>query len=175
MSQTGSNFTESVTAWSDITMKVLFQRMDVLGFGNDAGHLHNSLQNGRLKISDRGNDQYDLGFSFNLYGRFVDMGVGREFSRNNGGNVDSRRKPSEWLSGYWWAQMMRLKEIMREKYSMATSAVVMDELGSIMGNTKTMKGFHYIVQQSKRNARNYARRRSMPGKWTNNYKTWKPT
>ena len=33
MGQTGSNFTGSVAAWSDITMKVLLQRMDVLGFG----------------------------------------------------------------------------------------------------------------------------------------------
>lgn len=174
MSQTGGNFTESVDAWSDITMKVLFQRMDVLGFGSDAGQLRNSLQNGRMKVSDKGNERYNLAFSFNLYGRFVDMGVGRGFSRNNSGDVHSGRKPKEWLSGYWWAQLQRLKEIMHEKYSSSTTSVIMDELSGLMGNAKTMKGFHYVVQQSKRNARNYARRRAMPGKWANNHKTWKP-
>ena len=66
MGQTGSNFTGSVTAWSEITMKVLLQRMDVLGFGAEAGHLRNSLQKGRLQVSDKGNDIYNLIMSFNL-------------------------------------------------------------------------------------------------------------
>lgn len=98
MGQTGSNFTGSVTAWSEITMKVLLQRMDVLGFGAEAGHLRSSLQKGRLQVSDKGNDIYNLIMSFNLYGRFVDMGVGREFRRGNDGrHTESRRKPKEWL------------------------------------------------------------------------------
>lgn len=96
MGQTGSNFTGSVTAWSEITMKVLLQRMDVLGFGAEAGHLRSSLQKGRLQVSDKGNDIYNLIMSFNLYGRFVDMGVGREFRwGNDGRHTESRRKPKE--------------------------------------------------------------------------------
>ena len=113
--------------------------------------------------------------SFNLYGRFVDMGVGREFRRGNDGrHTESRRKPKEWLSRYWWAQFQRLREIMKEKYASASAEVVMDELSQIMGGAKTMKGFMYAVRQSERNARNYARRRALPGRWTNNHKTWKP-
>ena len=157
MGQTGSNFTGSVTAWSEITMKVLLQRMDVLGFGAEAEHLRSSLQKGRLQVSDKGNDIYNLAMSFNLYGRFVDMGVGREFRRGNDGrHTESRRKPKEWLSRYWWAQFQRLKEIMKEKYATASAEVVMDELSQIMGGAKTMKGFMYAVRQSKRNTRNYA-------------------
>lgn len=174
MGQTGSNFTGSLVAWSDITMKVLLQRMDALGFCTEAEHLRNSLLKGRLQVADKGNDVYNLMMSFNLYGRFVDMGVGREFRRGNDGrSTDSRRKPKEWLSRYWWAQFQRLKEIRKEKYASASTEVVMDELSQIMGGAKTMKGFMYAVQQSKRNARNYARRRALPGKWTNNHKTWK--
>ena len=175
MGQTGSNFTGSVTAWSEITMKVLLQRLDVLGFGAEAGHLRSSLQKGRLQVSDKGNDIYNLIMSFNLYGRFVDMGVGRELRRGNDGrHTESRRKPKEWLSRYWWAQFQRLREIMKEKYASASAEVVMDELSQIMGGAKTMKGFMYAVRQSERNARNYARRRALPGRWTNNHKTWKP-
>lgn len=175
MGQTGSNFTGSVTAWSEITMKVLLQRMDVLGFGAEAGHLRSSLQKGRLQVSDKGNDIYNLIMSFNLYGRFVDMGVGREFRRGNDGrHTESRRKPKEWLSRYWWAQFQLLREIMKEKYASASAEVVMDELSQIMGGAKTMKGFMYAVRQSERNARNYARRRALPGRWTNNHTTWKP-
>lgn len=175
MGQTGSNFTGSVAAWSDITMKVLLQRMDVLGFGAEAEHLRNSLLKGRLQIADKGNDVYNLIMSFNLYGRFVDMGVGREFRRGNDGrSTESWRKPKEWLSRYWWAQFQRLNEIMKEKYANASTEVVMDELSQIIGGAKTMKGFMYAVQQSKRNARNYVRRRALPGKWTNNHKMWKP-
>ena len=170
MGQTGSNFTGSVTAWSE-----MLQRMDVLGFGAEAEHLRSSLQKGRLQVSDKGNDIYNLAMSFNLYGRFVDMGVGREFRRGNDGrHTESRRKPKEWLSRYWWAQFQRLKEIMKEKYATASAEVVMDELSQIMGGAKTMKGFMYAVRQSKRNTRNYARRRALPGRWTNNHKTWKP-
>lgn len=175
MSQTGSNFEESVTAWADITMKVLFQRMDALQFGNKSEHLRKSLEEGRLKVSGRSNDQYRIAFRFNLYGRFADMGVGREFSRGNDGrNIQSGRLPREWLSRYWWAQFQRLKEIMKKKYKDASVDTVMDELSQIMGGAKTMKGFLYAVSQSARNARNYARRRALPGKWTNNHKTWKP-
>ena len=175
MGQTGSNFTGSVTAWSEITMKELLQRLDVLGFGAEAGHLRSSLQKGRLQVSDKGNDIYNLIMSFNLYGRFVDMGVGREFRRGNDGrHTVSRRTPKEWHSRNWRAQFQRLREIMKEKYASASAEVVMDELSQIMGGAKTMKGFMYAVRQSERNARNYARRRALPGRWTNNHKTWKP-
>ena len=154
-------------------MKVLLQRMDVLGFGAEADHLRKSLMKGRLQMSDKGNDIYNLALSFNLYGRFVDMGVGREFKRGNNGEIDSSRKPKEWLSRYWWAQFHRLREIMKERYTAASAEVVMGELAQVMGNARTMKGFRYAVQQSKRNARNYARRRALPGKWENGHKTWK--
>ena len=175
MGQTGSNFTGSVTAWSEITMKVLLQRMDVLGFGAEAEHLRSSLQKGRLQVSDKGNDIYNLAMTLNLNGRLVDMGVGPEFRpANDRRHTESRRKPKEWLSRYWWAQFQRLKEIMKEKYATASAEVVMDELSQIMGGAKTMKGFMYAVRQSKRNTRNYARRRALPGRWTNNHKTWKP-
>lgn len=174
MNPNGNSFSGSVTAWSEITMKVLLQRMDALGFGSEAGHLRSSLMKGRLQVMNKGNDTYNIAFSFNLYGRFVDMGVGREFRRGNDGRTSSGRKPKEWLSRYWWAQFQRLREIMRERYAAASTEVVLGELSQLMGNARTMRGFAYSVQQSRRNARNYSRRRALPGKWTNNYKTWKP-
>lgn len=172
MSQTGIDISPTIEAWAEITMKVLLQRMDVFGWGNQAEHLRDSLEKGKLSFKG-GDDKYSLAMEFNLYGRFVDMGVGRELYRGNRGDVVTDRQPKYWLSRYWWAQLQRLKEITREKYADASMAVVMNQLSNITGSYKTSKGFYYAVSQSKRNARNYARRRSLPGKWTNNHKTWK--
>ena len=175
MKQSGSNFVESLEAWSDITMKVLLQRLDVLGFSLASEHLIDSLKRGRLTLNDKGNKIYNITMSFNLYGRFVDMGVGRGFYKGNSGNVESNRSSKEWLSRYWWAQMHRLKEITRDKFTSEASVAILDELDKISGGAKTQKGFYYAVQQSKRNARNYARRRALPGRWdSKNHKTWKP-
>lgn len=156
--------------------------MDVLGFGNEAEHLRSSLQKGMLRATDMGNDRYSMGMNFNLYGRFADMGVGRDVSSNvvnleinpETGGLRTVRRPKEWFSGYWWAQLQRLKEIMKKNYASLSTSTIIDELSNFMGNARTTRGFRYAVQQSKRNARNYTRRRSMPGKWTNNHKTWKP-
>ncbi len=172
MSQTGINFTESLNAWSDITMKVLLQRMDVLGFGDEAEHLRKSLLSGRLRISSQGSDQYKMDLEFNLYGRYVDMGVGRGVSKKF--ESDNPREPKEWLSRYWWAQLQRLKEIMQEKYTKATVDTIIDSIYGGTGNYKTTKGFMYADKQAIRNARNYTRRRALPGRWTSNHKTWKP-
>lgn len=174
MSQIGIDISSTIEAWAEITMKVLFQRMDVFGWEDEAKHLRNSLENGKLSLKGLGDDKYNLVMEFNLYGRFVDMGVGKELYRGNQGDVVTDRQPKYWLSRHWWAQLQRLKEIMKGKYADASTAVVMEQLSSIMGTNKTSKGFYYAVSQSKRNARNYARRRSLPGKWTNNHKTWKP-
>lgn len=174
MNQTGTDITPTIEAWAEITMKVLLQRMDVFGWGNEAKHLRDSLEKGKLSLHGAGNDRFSLAMEFNLYGRFVDMGVGRELSRGNRGDVMTDRQPKHWISRYWWAQLQRLKEIMKGKYADASVNAVMNQLSGITGSYKTSKGFYYAVSQSKRNARNYARRRSLPGKWTNNHKTWKP-
>lgn len=182
MSQTGIDISQTIEAWAEITMKVLLQRMDTFGWGNEAKHLRDSLEKGKLSLRASGDDKFELAMMFNLYGRFVDMGVGKDVSRSNvsleinqkTGGLQTVRHSKQWLSGYWWAQVQRLKEIVRERYSSLTATTVMDELSNLMGNSKTTRGFQYAVTQSRRNARNYARRRSLPGRWTNNHKTWKP-
>lgn len=182
MGQTGSNLNPTINAWTEITMKVLFQRMDVWGWGNEANHLRDSLRKGKLVFHDLGNDRFNMSMSFNLYGRFVDIGTGKDVSTSNISleiNSETKglrtvRRPKEWLSGYWWAQLQRLREIVRDKYSAVSVTTVIDELANLMGHSKSTRGFQYAVSQSARNARNYARRRALPGRWTNNHKTWKP-
>ena len=182
MNQTGIDISPTIEAWAEITMKVLLQRMDTFGWGKEAKHLRDSLEKGKLSLHASGDDKFWLAMMFNLYGRFVDMGDGKDVSRSDvsleinqrTGSLQTVRQSKQWLSGYWWAQVQRLKEIVRDKYSSLTAITITDEISNLMGNSKTTRGFKYAVTQSQRNARNYARRRALPGSWTNNHKTWKP-
>lgn len=71
-------------------MKVLLQRMDVLGFGAEAGHLRSSLQKGRLQVSDKGNDIYNLIMSFNYT---VALSTWALAGNSAGGMTDGTRNP----------------------------------------------------------------------------------
>lgn len=53
-------------------------------------------------------------FTFEYYGKFVDMGVGRGVKKEE---VEfSNRKPKQWYSKVFFSQVLKLKEIMVEKY-----------------------------------------------------------
>lgn len=53
-------------------------------------------------------------FTFEYYGKFVDMGVGRGVKKEE---VEfSNRKPKQWYSKIFFSQVLKLKEIMVEKY-----------------------------------------------------------
>lgn len=106
---------ETVRAWADITLKIWRNKITELKAW-DTGSLYESLENALFTAA--GNDVNKVEFSFNLYGIFVDMGVGKEIFKGNDGDVgyDVYRKRKEWYSRIFYREVMRLKEILIEKF-----------------------------------------------------------
>lgn len=107
---------ETIHAWADITLKIWRAKLTELNV-YDQGNLYKSLLN-TLTIS-AGNNVSKVEFSFKLYGIFVDMGVGKEISKGNGGDLGftPNRKRKEWYSNVFYREVMILHRILLEKYS----------------------------------------------------------
>ena len=107
---------EVFDSWFAVTVKVLKTKIAKLSIRH-SGSLFNSLDYQVPGASEFVNNGY---LTFNLYGKFVDMGVGRNFARGNPGRVDTVRRQrirKEWYSRLFYAQVMRLREIAQQKYA----------------------------------------------------------
>jgi hypothetical protein len=108
---------ETIKAWADIVLNVWQAKLTTLRI-YDTGELYNSLKH-ELTYNANGNiDKVE--FSFKLYGIFRDMGAGR-------GRERMISKDKEWFSRKYYGQIMRLKEILVEKYG--------QEIAFSLGNT----------------------------------------
>lgn len=116
MPQSGQwNKRETIAAWADITLKIWREKITELKV-YETGALYESLQNTLMGMA--GNDVDKIEFSFKLYGIFVDMGVGREIARGNDGDLGftPERKRKEWYSRIFYREVMKLREILVEKF-----------------------------------------------------------
>lgn len=109
------NKNETIAAWADITLKIWHNKITELKVW-ETGALYESLKNTLLAMA--GTDVDKIEFSFKLYGIFVDMGVGREIFRGNDGDLGYTpiRKRKEWYSRIFYREVMRLREILMEKF-----------------------------------------------------------
>lgn len=117
-------------AWAEITLKIWREKITELKVW-DTGTLYESLENTLLRAA--GNDVDKIEFSFKLYGVFVDMGTGREIPRGNMGDLGFTpiRKRKEWYSKIFYREVMRLKEIMIEKFGEAAVNTVIASMKPI--------------------------------------------
>jgi hypothetical protein len=116
MEQPGvTNKEETLSAWADIVIKIWQAKITELKVF-ETGELYRSLLS-TLTVG-AGNDVEKIEFSFNLYGKFVDMGVGREIERGNTGDLGFTpvRREKPWFSKVLYWQVMRLREILMDKY-----------------------------------------------------------
>ncbi len=116
MQQPGQlNEKETIRAWADITLKIWREKMTELKVW-ESGALYESLKNALFTAA--GNDVDKVEFSFKLYGIFVDMGTGREIFKGNDGDLGFTpvRQRKEWYSRIFYREVMRLKEILIEKF-----------------------------------------------------------
>lgn len=189
MQQSGTiDINLTLKAWADIVISKLKANIDELDV-RDLGNLDNSILH--TLLINAGTDIDKIEFSFKLYGIYVDMGVGKEFSRGNSGDTANergiskpKRKPKEWFSRKYYGQVMKLREILMEKYSKAIAWSMINTLQADFDqryasklHAITVGNLRTVVYRDKTNARtkrNYNRRRQMDGSWTNEYKTWKP-
>ncbi len=125
MPTSGFNNSETIAAWADIVLKIWKQKLTELQI-YESGDLYSSLLTTLLASS--GDNVTRIDFSFKLYGIFVDMGVGREIFAGNPGDVPTIRKRKEWYSRIFYREVMRLKEILAEKYGAQVSEQVVNAL-----------------------------------------------
>ena len=107
-----TNLGLTVEAWADIVIErweIKIQRLKIY----DSGQLVRSFYH-HVKTQANGNPELIV-FTFEYYGKFVDMGVGR------GVTVEevsfSNRRPRAWYSKIFFSQLEKLKEILAEKYA----------------------------------------------------------
>lgn len=101
----------TIKAWAEIVLEKWYSNIVEIP-RVDLGFLRDSLKY-QLFINS-GNNIEKIEFSFKLYGIFVDMATGKSGKRN----VDP---DEEWFSRKYYGQVMRLKEILLEKYSLSIS------------------------------------------------------
>lgn len=177
-----SDINLTLIAWADIVLEKWhfnIADLDII----DKGYLDNSLIHNLLINAGQDIDRID--FSFKLYGIFVDMGVGGEIRKGNSGDIgsDKVREAKEWYSKKFYGQIMKLKQILIEKYSRNIAWSMMNLLSESLDQRYTsslqapavmnLRSVKYRATTNARNARNYAERRKHGGRWRNDHKTWK--
>lgn len=128
MQQNGEiDINDTIAAWADIVIKVWHNKIIELGVW-DKGSLDKSLLQELTR--NAGGDIDKIEFSFNLYGKFVDMGVGREISKGNSGRLgfSPGRKSKPWLSRKFYGQIMKLKQLLVDRYSKEISQRLINNL-----------------------------------------------
>lgn len=119
------NIDETLLAWADIVIKNWQRKIIDLNIGY-SGQLYDSFSHEIIKNSGGKAERIDFMFAF--YGRFVDMGVGRDIPIGNPGDVNTRRKPKKWYSPVWYTQTIKLSEILSAKYGILGAAVISENI-----------------------------------------------
>lgn len=184
MPQNGTiDINDTIAAWADIVIEKWHAKITELKV-YDKGNLDDSLMQDLLVNS--GVDIDKIEFTFKLYGIFVDMGVGKEISKGNSGDLGftPERKAKEWFSRKYYGQIMKLREILMEKYSKAIAFSMINTISADFdqryhstleaSSATNLRTVRYRQQSNSRTASNYQIRRSQAGSWHNNHKTWKP-
>lgn len=98
--------------WADIAIQVWKRNLTRLNIGQK-GQLFDSFQ--FFIRQQSGGTIQSIDFEFLAYGRFVDMGVGKDVPIGNPGNVTTKRKRKPWYSKSIWHEIKRLREILEQQ------------------------------------------------------------
>ena len=126
--QTGQiDIYETISAWADITLKIWRDKIVMLNVYN-TGELMASLKNELDRAA--GNSVEKVEFAFRLYGVFVDMGVGKEIHKGNSGDLGFTplRKRKEWYSKVFYREVMKLRDLLADRYSKAAAQQVVQNI-----------------------------------------------
>jgi hypothetical protein len=147
--------------WARIVLEIWKDRM-MKYMVRDTGELFQSLRQHVIAQAEGSVERID--FFFNLYGVYVDMGVGRGFAPGNTGDIgkETRRKAKPWYASAFYGQVKKLTEILAEKYGRQAAQQI---CGFISGAVDYRIAANYQASRD-RSRRNYQRRRQYSGHWT---------
>ena len=117
----------SVTQWAQITVERWEEKITQLNIG-DSNALINSFTN--EVITGSNGDPELIKFTFEYYGRMVDMGVGRGVKASDRGSVDTRRQPKPWYNKTFAREMHKLAESLAKTYGMKAVTLITTEINN---------------------------------------------
>jgi hypothetical protein len=130
MQPTGpNNLGDLADNWTKIVIRILQTKIARLNI-RASGDLFNSLDS---SITGSG-VSYNIYFNYNIYGKFVDMGVGKNYSQGNSGNVEAKQKQrrrKEWYSRVFYAQVMTLGELARKNYGEQAARNIVSTINAV--------------------------------------------
>jgi hypothetical protein len=107
-----TNIGLTVERWADIVIERWERKIERLKIGH-SGKLSESFYH-HVKTQANGDPEFIV-FTFEYYGKFVDMGVGRGVKIAD--VESSNRRPKSWYSKTFFSQLEKLKEILADKYA----------------------------------------------------------
>lgn len=106
---------QTIKAWANYVIERW--QLEIIRLGiNNTGQLLRSFTE---FVSVQANGNVDkITFTYEYYGKFVDMGVGKGYKHGNGGDLGFTplRKPRPWYNKVFFGQVKKLAELMKEKY-----------------------------------------------------------
>jgi hypothetical protein len=118
-------------AWFEVAIKIQQKKIALLGIKDwgekraRQGYALSLLESLNYSIQGVGDFSAKGELQYNIYGKFVDMGVGGNYYKGNPGDVPKKgavqRNRKEWHSRIFYAQVMRFREIMTQKYGKGTA------------------------------------------------------
>ncbi|MBN2747359.1 MAG: hypothetical protein JXR34_11595 [Bacteroidales bacterium] len=119
-----TDFGLTLQAWADIVIHIWEEKTEKLKI-NYSYQLLDSFMN-HVIINANG-DPKRVEFAFNYYGKFVDMGVGGNISLDDVGNfATTTRRPKQWYSKTFFSQVIRLGEILAQKYAKRAALLIIE-------------------------------------------------
>jgi hypothetical protein len=112
---------QTVEAWGNIVIQIWQDKIRALNI-TDKKVLLNSFVH-HISTASGGNVER-IEFMFRMYGRFVDMGVGRGTRYGQ----FSKRKPRLWYSKTFYSQTKELVNILAAKYAYQGQAYIINEI-----------------------------------------------
>nr|WP_321357177.1 hypothetical protein [uncultured Draconibacterium sp.] len=107
-----TNLGLTVEAWADIVIERWEQKIERLGIMSTGALLRSFYHT--VQTQSNGDPELII-FTFEYYGKFVDMGVGRGVTVEE---VEfSNRRPKAWYSKVFFSQLEKLKELLAAKYA----------------------------------------------------------
>lgn len=124
MPETGPNTEKMLIAWATIVVEKWLDSLELENVNPEKKKDGNLFKAVESMIFDAGADGNKIEFILPLYGIFVDMGVGREISRGNTGNLADKygegykvtRQPKPWYSSVFFKQIKALKILLANLY-----------------------------------------------------------
>lgn len=119
---------EIMTKWAEMVIRIWEERMLRLRIvGSSPPQLLNSFFH---TVQTQANGDVGLiVFTFNWYGRMVDMGVGRGVPLSLAGSASTKRQKAPWYSQTFVVEVRKLTEFLAKQYGIKAAILISDEIG----------------------------------------------